>query len=85
MVDEDGYVNLEYRYNTYDDVTGRWGNGAVSFRLSSLDLTSVVKGLKVKINSAVNGEVVLTFTFGEDNSAAPATLSTLNYAEMELQ
>ena len=50
--DQDGYIHLEYRYNTYADTTGYWRNGAVSFNLNSLEITSETKGIKVKINSA---------------------------------
>ena len=53
---EDGYVHLEYRYNTYDDVSDHWGQGVVSFNLNSLDMEGK-KGIKLKLNSAVNGEV----------------------------
>lgn len=54
--DQDGYIHLEYRYNTYADTTGYWRNGAVSFNLNSLEITSETKGIKVKINSAKNGK-----------------------------
>lgn len=64
---EDGYVHLELRYNTYDDVTGYWGWGRVSYNLSDYypqvdprdDNNSEFKGFKVRINSKTNGERVL--------------------------
>lgn len=34
-IGEDGYVHLELRYNTYDDVTDYWGWGRVSYNLES--------------------------------------------------
>ena len=59
--EDDGYVHLEYRYNTYGDtLSNRRVDGAVSYNLSSLDLTEK-KGIKMRINSAVNGERILTF------------------------
>lgn len=35
--EEDDYVHLEFRYNTYGDLSGRWGDEAVSFNLNSVD------------------------------------------------
>lgn len=82
---EDGYVHLELRYNNYDDLTGRRWYGAVSYDLSSLDITSETKGIKLKLNSEVNGEVeaVLDFkTSGDDNTEK---LQTLDLSNMQLQ
>lgn len=68
-VAEDGYVHLELRYNTYDDVTGYWGWGRVSYNLEDFYPTeengeTTMKGFKVTINSKENGEgrvIVLDF------------------------
>ena len=68
-VAEDGYVHLELRYNTYDDVTDYWGWGRVSYNLekfypASKDAAPEMKGFKVTINSRENGEgrvIVLDF------------------------
>ena len=60
---EDGYVHLELRYNDYDDVTGYGNWGAVSYNLSSLNFTDATKGIKLKLNSSVNGEVEVAFDF----------------------
>lgn len=57
----DGYIHLEYRYNTYGDLSGFWQDGVVSFSLKSLGIDEQTKGIKVKINSHENGEVELTF------------------------
>jgi len=79
--EDDGYIYLEYRHNTYDDVSGngyRW-EGAVSFDLSSLEITPQTKGLKVKINSSVNGDVVVALDF---NAKAPASTMNIDYAIM---
>ena len=60
---EDGYVHLELRYNDYDDVTGYGNWGAVSYNLSSLNFTDATKGIKLKLNSSVNGDVEVAFDF----------------------
>ena len=55
-VDEDGYIHLELRYNTYDDVTGYRGWGRVSYNLEEFYPTAKdaaeteFKGFKVTIN-----------------------------------
>lgn len=58
-MDSEGYLTLELRYNTYDDMTGLYGNGAVSFNLNSIEALPGMKGVKIKLNSAVNGEVTV--------------------------
>lgn len=68
-VDEDGYVHLELRYNTYGDRTEHWGWGRVSYNLEDFypkeeDTETTMKGFKVTINSKDNGEgrvIVLDF------------------------
>ena len=82
MPEEDGYVHLEFRYNTYGDLSGRWGDGAVSFNLNSLDFEGK-KGLKLKLNSAVNNEVEITFNIKETMSVPEAALN-LDYNELEV-
>ena len=55
-VAEDGYIHLELRYNTYDDVTGYYP--------ASKDATATIKGFKITINSREHGKgriVVLDF------------------------
>ena len=59
--EDDGYLYLEFRYNTYaDTLSNAKVGGAVSYNLSSLQLDDK-KGIKLRINSAVNGERFLTF------------------------
>ena len=67
---EDGYIHLELRYNDYEDLTGLRDYGAVSYNLNSLDVTSETKGIKLKLNSEVNGEVELVFDIvtADDNT-----------------
>lgn len=71
---EDGYMHLEYRYNDQDDVSSYRRMGLVSFFLGgyapSADTT--YKGIKVKINSIVNGEKELTIDYPEPNSGQNA-------------
>lgn len=69
---EDGYIHLDLRYNTYDDVTGITAPGHVSFNLNSLDITSETKGIKLKLNSEKNGEIEVVFN-GEKNSILPGS------------
>ena len=59
---DDGYIHLEYRYNTYGDTlsTSPVVEGTVSYNLSSLNLKDK-KGIKMRINSAKSGEKILTF------------------------
>ena len=62
----DGYVHLEYRYNDMDDVTGYLARSLVSFDLKDIFLSNnPYKGLKVRINSAINGEKIITFDFNQ--------------------
>lgn len=65
---DDGYVHLELRYNDYDDVTGYGAWGIVSYNLSSLNITDATKGIKLKLNSSVNGEVEVAFDFASSDS-----------------
>lgn len=67
----DDYIHLEYRYNTYNDTTNYWVNGAVSFNLNSLDLTGK-KGIKVKLNSTENGEVEVVFDLKDQSTPEEA-------------
>lgn len=80
---EDGYIHLEYRYNTYGDTTDCWVYGAVSFNLNSLDITSETKGIKLKINSATNGEKEITFDLKK--TPTPEKLSKMDFSKMEIE
>lgn len=80
---QDGYIHLEYRYNTYDDTTGHWINGAVSFSLNSLEITPETKGIKVKINSATNGEREIAFDLQEEPS--PTGMGQMDFTKMKIK
>ena len=75
--EDDGYIHLEFRYNTYDDVTDRQANGAVSFNLNSLDLTGK-KGIKVKLNSVKDGETEVVFNLKGQSMPEEAKQVTLS-------
>lgn len=81
--EDDGYIHLEYRYNTYDDTTGLWAVGAVSYNLNSLDIEEGTKGIKLKLNSAVNGERELTFDLKETTPSEE--VSQMDFSGMELE
>jgi len=51
---EEGYINLEFRHNAYDDSPDRLGIGLVSFKLENLVLNAE-KGLKIRVNTINNG------------------------------
>lgn len=79
--EDDGYIHLEYRYNTHNDLSGWFGYEPVSFNLNSLDFEGK-KGLKLKLNSSVNGKVELTFNVKETTSVPKIALN-LDYNTLE--
>lgn len=78
----DGYIHLEYRYNTYADLSGHWGEGAVSFNLKSLKVDEGTKGIKVKLNSSENGEVELAFDL--KNTGMPEKVKNMNFSNIQI-
>lgn len=65
---DDGYIHLEYRYNDQDDVTGYWKRSMVSFNLGEYaeeNASAEYQGIKIRINSAVNGERILVYNFSD--------------------
>lgn len=81
----DGYVNLELRYNDYDDLTGWYATGAVSYNLNSLDITEETKGIKLKINSSKNGERTLTFDLIHSGNEEREHIKGLDLSKMQLR
>ena len=59
---DDGYIHLEYRYNTYGDTLDVFNPsvGVVCYNLNTLPLEEA-KGIKLKINEAYYGERILSF------------------------
>lgn len=70
----DGYIHLELRYNTYDSLSGYRLFSPVSFNLNSLEITDATKGIKIKLNSEVNGEVEVVF----EKMVETASLKNIN-------
>lgn len=62
---DDGYIHLEYRYNTYGDTLDYVVPGVVSYNLDSLPLNEA-KGIKLRVNDAIYGERIITFTQKEE-------------------
>lgn len=80
--ENDGYVHLEFRYNTFNDLSGWWGQGAVSFNLNGVDFAGK-KGLKLKVNSAISGEAEeVTFDL-KGEMPIPEEALNLDYNELE--
>ena len=81
--ENDGYIHLEYRYNTYGDgITNWYTDGAmVCFNLNSLEITPETKGIKVKVNSKKDGEVEILFEL--KNQPAPELLQRVTSSEVE--
>ncbi|MFT4072600.1 MAG: NigD-like protein [Dysgonamonadaceae bacterium] len=70
-IDSEGYKLLEYRYNNQNDTTNLWSWGYVSFDLGENGpwASNNLKGIKVKINSRINGERTLVFNYaGRDST-----------------
>ena len=86
---EDGYVHLELRYNDYDDVTGYGNWGAVSYNLGSLNFTDATKGVKLKLNSSVNGEVEVALDFvssdDDDSTSEKALQKNVDLSKVQLK
>ena len=81
---EDGYIHLEYRYNTYGDTLTQMVGGAVCYNLSTLeDELETAKGIKLLIHSAVNGHRTLTFT--KEASGTPEEARKLDISEMNVK
>ena len=82
--DNDEYVYLQIRYNTYDDVSGYWQNGAVSFNLDSIDFTNK-KGIIVKMNSDTNGEIEVTVNFNQNTERTSIDYTRANTREVMIK
>lgn len=56
LVDEEGYINLEFRHNAYEDNSGSLGEGIVSFKLDKVaEEMKTAKGLKIRVNTIYDG------------------------------
>ena len=72
--DNEDYTYLALRYNTYNDLSGYWQNGAVSFNLNTLDLSGK-KGIILRMNSKENGEIELEINLDKTSKASTADYS----------
>lgn len=80
--EDDGYIHLELRYNTFNDLSGWWVRGLVSFNLNTIDFAGK-KGLKLKVNSAISGETEeVTFDIKRE-MPIPEEVLNLDYSELE--
>lgn len=73
FTDEEGYVNLEFRYNDYDDTSNYLRRSYVSYYLNTYGPNTVatvyVKGLKVKVNpSNEGGKELYIFDYNKDTN-----------------
>lgn len=66
----DGYLHLELRYNTYNDISPYVNRGIVSFDLGVNGPSSQYKGIKLIINSAINGTRELLFNYSDQGSVS---------------
>lgn len=81
LIDDEGYVCLEYRYNRADQVYNAPRRSYVSYNLGEygplrLADNAAIKGLKVKINSIANGERVIVFDYTKDNNEKAVSLDS---------
>ncbi len=77
---DEGYIQLEYRYNTYGDTLDvRMIEGAVSYNLNTLDLENA-KGIQLKINDAVKGNREVIFTRMDEDT--PEAAKELDFSGM---
>lgn len=73
VISDDGYIHLEYRYNTYGDTLDYALKGVVSYNLGSLPLDEA-KGIKLRVNDANYGERIVTFDQTEEPTPEDAKL-----------
>lgn len=76
---DDGYIHLEYRYNTYGDTLSNvMVPGVVCYNLSTLNIDSASKGIKLKVNDAVKGPRTITFD-AEEQETFPAGMEEKDF------
>ena len=77
LLGEDFYLHLQLRYNDYDKVSDIYNPypSPVSFSLNDLDIPQQAKGIRIHLQSEVNGPVVLTYDFKSPQAlSVPANL-----------
>lgn len=80
LVDEEGYINLEFRHNAYDDGKADLGEGLVSFKLDKVAKEmETAKGLKIRVNTIYDGIKYYKIDFEKDTRSNEAmTTQQLN-------
>lgn len=79
---DDGYAHLELRYNS-NGSNGRLVPGLVSFRLGAYAPgNNNLKGLKILVNTATEGEKTYTFSYPLTGKEAP-TFNPLDLSELK--
>lgn len=64
-------------------MTGLYGNGAVSFNLNPIEALPGMKGVKIKLNSAINGEVTVPFELMDEPT--PNEVKQMDFSKMEIE
>ena len=72
---KDGFMHLEYRYNTYGDSIGVPAMADVSFYLKDFEGYEAAKGIKLRIKSAYNGDKELEIPFSKEGEKGPSEAS----------
>ena len=71
LVDEEGYINLEFRHNAFDDNGGSLGEGIVSFNLDKVaEEMKTAKGLKVRVKTIYDNIQFIKMDFKESKSSS---------------
>ncbi len=81
---DDGYIHLEFRYNTYGDAPAENPivDGMVSYNLATLDFKDQ-KGIQLRINSIKNGEKIIQLDF-QSKETAPQN-EKLNFEKSKVE
>ena len=81
-IGDDGYIHLEYRYNTYGDTTDVFNpyTEVVCYNLNTLPIEKA-KGIKMDVNHAIYGKQTLVFE--NMNEATPEEAKNLSSASEE--
>lgn len=67
LIDEEGYINLEFRHNAFNDVKTKLREGLVSFKLDQIaDDMKIAKGLKIRVNTVYDGIQYYKINFDKD-------------------
>ncbi len=81
----DGYIHLEYRYNEMNDVTSYIAQSIVSFKLGDWGPSNKdLKGLQIRINSAVNGEKIIPIEYNSDLTRTKSSKEIESYNQGEI-